>query len=276
MKAAIRRLDSKDDFTNCVQLQSLAWGLSIEDTVSEATLKAAIRHGALLLGTYQGKNLAGFCFSLPSLWQGRPAHHSHMLAVRPNLRDRGLGFLLKKAQFEHLRSRVDWITWTFDPLESRNARLNLKLGVTIRTYLRDLYGDGSECRLHQGLGTDRFIAEWNLRKGWRTQNESCPVPPAIDPAQKALESQWDNKGFYGSPKPDLTLSDPLLYLEIPSDIQKIKAVDDTAAREWRAATRISLEHYFSRGYSISKFLTWTDAESPTRRSFYLLENQPDS
>lgn len=275
MKPAVRRLESPDELAECVELQSLAWGLLPEDTVSAEILQTSIDHGALLIGAFQDEKLAGFCFSLPSLWRGAPAHHSHMLGVRPHLRDQGLGFLLKKTQFETLRSKVDWMTWTFDPLESRNARLNLKLGVTIGIYLRDLYGDGSECLLHKGLGTDRFIAEWNLKEEWKAKDEPSGKVMDIDTQTVVIKSIWDRDGYYRPIETDLTLTGPLLYLEIPADIQKIKTLDTGSAGKWRNLTRISFEHYFGIGYVIRRFRTWFDPVNGARRSFYVLEKESD-
>ncbi len=268
MKPLIRELESTIELEKCVEIQSLVWGLPVGKTVSVQILTTCLEHNSLLLGSFYGDLLTGFCFSIPSRWRGTSAHHSHMLAVLPGYQDQGTGFALKKAQFDSLRDTVEWITWTFDPLESRNARLNLKLGVSISTYVQDLYGDGGTCGLHQGLGTDRFVAEWSTGSrrppGKKESNylKSSGIP--------VLVTEWDKKGFYRPLGIDLTRHEPSLLLEIPENIQKIKNSAPGYAREWRSATRKGLGYYFGKGYTIRKFLTFTDTRPRIRRSFYIL------
>jgi predicted GNAT superfamily acetyltransferase len=107
--------------------------------------------------------LVGFCLAVPAL-RGPNVHlHSHMLAVLPEFRGRGLGRLLKLAQRREAMTRgIRWIEWTFDPLEGKNAYLNLELlGAIARRYVPNHYGI-STSPLHRGLPTDRLIAEWWL------------------------------------------------------------------------------------------------------------------
>jgi predicted GNAT superfamily acetyltransferase len=53
--------------------------------------------------------------------------------------------------------------WTFDPLEIKNAHLNIaRLGAICRRYQPDFYGPSSS-PLQGGLPTDRLYAEWWLR-----------------------------------------------------------------------------------------------------------------
>ncbi len=89
--------------------------------------------------------------------------HSHMLAVRERYRDRGLGAQLKLEQRREALSRgIRHMEWTFDPLEIKNAHLNIhKLGAIVRSYYVNFYGVSSS-RLQGGLPTDRLVAEWYL------------------------------------------------------------------------------------------------------------------
>lgn len=270
MNPLIRKLKSKAELENCVEIQSLVWGLREEETVSAGILATCLKHNALLLGSFHQEKLTGFCFSIPSRWKGEPAHHSHMLAVLPGFRDQGTGFALKKAQFDALKKSVNWITWTFDPLESRNAALNLKLGVSINTYLRELYGDGENCSLHQGLGTDRFVAEWPTSRPRQPRAEH----PAsfLSPQNSVLATEWDEAGFYRPAGIDLARQGRTLLMEIPENIQRIKEADLLCVKAWRKMTRGAAEHYFAKGYTIREFHSFTDARTGTRRSFYLLQS----
>ena len=83
-----------------------------------------------------------------------------MLGVRAEFRDCGVGRRLKLAQREDALTRgIDLIEWTFDPLEIKNAYLNIeKLGAIARRYNVDQYGS-SASPLQGGLPTDRLIAE---------------------------------------------------------------------------------------------------------------------
>src|SRR5439155_257884 len=86
-----------------------------------------------------------------------------MLAVRQGYRDSDLGYKLKLAQQERaLALRIREITWTFDPLQSKNAHLNFdKLGVVSSSYKVDFYGPETSSVLHRN-STDRLWVRWPL------------------------------------------------------------------------------------------------------------------
>ncbi len=75
----------------------------------------------------------------------------------------GLGAQLKLEQRREALSRgIRLMEWTFDPLEIKNAHLNIhKLGAIVRCYHVNFYGVSSS-RLQGGLPTDRLVAEWYL------------------------------------------------------------------------------------------------------------------
>jgi predicted GNAT superfamily acetyltransferase len=87
-----------------------------------------------------------------------------MLAVRKQYRNGGLGRRIKLFQREEaLRHGFELIEWTFDPLEIKNAYLNIeKLGAIARRYTINQYGITTS-PLQGGLPTDRLIAEWWLK-----------------------------------------------------------------------------------------------------------------
>ena len=121
-----------------------------------------------VLGAFEEEQLVGFVFGFPGLETlpdgPHPKHCSHMLGVLDSHRDSGLGFALKRAQWQMVRHQgLDHVTWTYDPLLSRNAHLNIaKLGAVCNTYLRSQYGDMRD-GLNAGLPSDRFQVDWWIR-----------------------------------------------------------------------------------------------------------------
>jgi len=87
-----------------------------------------------------------------------------MLAVKKEHRNSGLGRRMKLMQREDALARgIELIEWTFDPLEIKNAYLNIeKLGAVARRYNINQYGITSS-PLQGGLPSDRLIAEWWLK-----------------------------------------------------------------------------------------------------------------
>jgi predicted GNAT superfamily acetyltransferase len=120
--------------------------------------------GGQVLGAWAAEQLIGYALAIPGLRDGQPYFHSHMLAVAPEYRNRGVGKMLKLAQREDALARgIELIEWTFDPLEVKNAFFNIeKLGAIVRRYTPDFYG-ASTSPLHGNLPTDRLHAEWWLR-----------------------------------------------------------------------------------------------------------------
>ena len=163
----IRPFASIDEFKECVRFQEETWGKDFSERVAVAILKVSQRLGGIAAGAYDAEGgLAGFVFGMTGVQEGQIVHWSDMLAVRPELQDAGLGTRLKAYQRDELISRgVMRMHWTFDPLEAKNAHLNLnKLGAVAGEYVRDMYGQtGSP--LHRGIGTDRFVptpGRWTL------------------------------------------------------------------------------------------------------------------
>jgi len=160
----IEGLTRLEQFERCVELQVAVWGYSDGDVVPRRVFLLAERIGGQVLGAFDGEMMVGFAMALPGYREGRSYLHSHMLGVLPAYRNRGLGRRLKLAQRSDALSRgFDLMEWTFDPLEIKNAHLNLaRLGAICRRYQADFYGP-STSPLQGGLPTDRLYAEWWLR-----------------------------------------------------------------------------------------------------------------
>jgi predicted GNAT superfamily acetyltransferase len=169
----IRPCQGFEELEACVQLQIETWGYDDSDVIPRKTFLVAQSIGGQVIGAFDkeigggAKSLVGFVFSLPGIKIGlgmpRPYRHSHMLAVKPGHQNRGLGRELKLEQRREALSRgIRHIEWTFDPLEIKNAFLNInRLGAIVRNYRPDFYGVSSS-RLQGGLPTDRLVAEWWL------------------------------------------------------------------------------------------------------------------
>ena len=160
----IRALTQLWEFERCVELQIAVWGYSDGDVIPRRMFVVAERIGGQVLGAFAGGTMIGFAMGLPGYRDGAAYLHSHMLAVLPEFRNAGLGRRLKLAQREDAMARgFDLMEWTFDPLEIKNAHLNLhRLGAICRRYQADFYG-ASSSPLQGGLPTDRLYAEWWLR-----------------------------------------------------------------------------------------------------------------
>src|SRR6266568_5868697 len=178
----IRECSGFDELEACVQLQIETWGYDDSDVIPRKAFLVAQKIGGQVLGAFDTdlpgasqegspESIVGFAMSLPGVKTGAKSSdgnpqaylHSHMLAVRDHYRDRGLGAQLKLEQRREALSRgIRLIEWTFDPLEIKNAHLNIhKLGAVVRCYHVNFYGVSSS-RLQGGLPTDRLVAEWYL------------------------------------------------------------------------------------------------------------------
>jgi len=161
---AIRMCHDLDDMRTAVALQKEIWNFSDLDLVPLRLFVVAEKVGGQVIGAYAGDRMVGFALSVPGVRAGQHYLHSHMLGVHKDYRNGGLGRRIKLFQRDEAMARgFDLIEWTFDPLEIKNAWLNIeKLGAIVRRYTINQYGITSS-PLQGGLPTDRLIAEWWLK-----------------------------------------------------------------------------------------------------------------
>src|SRR5437879_8470711 len=219
----IRRAQGVEDYQKVVELEKQVWGYTDPgDLAAVPILMIANRFGgAVLVAENPAQRMIGFAMAnLGRTGEKKLFWWSHMTAVVEEYRNKGLGLLLKLRQREEaLASGIDEIRWTFDPLQALNAHFNLhKLGVTVRQYEENVYGYSSS-RLHQGLPTDRFVAEWRLR----TDRMKSP----------------ENKQ---------------VLLEIPKDFNELRRNDLAGAKAWQDRVRDACQRYFEDGYVITDFV----------------------
>jgi predicted GNAT superfamily acetyltransferase len=201
--------------------------------------------------------LIGFAYGFPSrqAFDGLEPHglHSHMLAVLPDYRRAGIGKQLKWFQRNWaLAHGFAWITWTFDPLQAKNARLNLEtLGATAVGYRIDAYGRMGGT-LNAELPTDRLLALWPLSdprvamlasggRGEPVATKTAPLVVSVTAEQLPSEV-------------DLTCDASRLRIAIPEDIGLLMTLEPDKALRWRLTLRDLFTHYLARGYRAVRFL----------------------
>lgn len=229
----IRQCTTMKEFEACIELQRRVWQFSDLDVIPLRAFVINLHSGGLTHGAFDKEDrMVGFSHALAAFDDAlKPFYYSHMLAVDAGWRDAGVGWRLKMAQREQaLRLGVSLIKWTFDPLQSRNANLNIrKLGGVIREYKVNYYGNASTSALHRGLDTDRLFVEWWLG------------------APRVLHAV---AGGEEAPREELVGE-----VEIPWDIEALKREDMAAAKESQLATRLGFLQHFSRGHYCGGFET---------------------
>jgi predicted GNAT superfamily acetyltransferase len=253
----IRELESIPDLRRAIQLEKEVWGLSDLDATPLATAIAAQAAGAFWLGAFDAAELVGIAYAFPSLHNGRTGFHSHLLAVRDPHGHRGIGYKLKIAQRERaLALGVGEITWTFDPLRSRNAHLNFaKLGVISDKYIVDFYGPQTSSPLHAN-STDRLWVTWQL--GNRRVSERLQGKDTRAEALDTLKHLEPLVRFNGDGVPVLSdasnaLSRQRIAIEIPGDMDRIERDDMPLARKWRETTRTAFHAAVRSGFVVREF-----------------------
>jgi predicted GNAT superfamily acetyltransferase len=285
----IRALTSMVEIREIEKLQKKIWSTPDLEIMPAHELHALAQNGAALFGAFDGSRPVGFVFGVLGTIQSperidqvaaaRLKMYSVIAGVLPEYQGRGVGYQLKLAQREFaLRIGIRLITWTYDPLESVNARFNVgKLGIICHRYLRHFHGDMSG--INAGLPTDRFEAEW-----WVTSNR---VEGRVVKQRRALSMEalvgggavlvngtsFDENELPVPPHVYLSgVGHNLILVEIPADFQAIKRQDFDLALRWREHSRRLFEELFQQNYVATDFVFQPDPEG-RNRSFYLLTHQ---
>ena len=256
----LRPLGLIEEYRACVALQKSTWEEDGE-TVPVSLFVAASHVGGLALGAYDAhETLLGFVFGLAGADARGALHWSHMLAVRADVRGAGIGRALKERQRAELARRgVDRIAWTFDPLQARNAHLNInRLGARVVEYVDDMYGV-TRSPLHLGIATDRLVV--------MTGPGAIPAP--VHAATKA-----DGLPIFTLPElGGAPLAEPTtaaLLVEVPWEIEEVFASDVALALRWRHATRRHFHFALEHGYSVSGLIR----DQAARRAYYHFSDAP--
>jgi len=270
MNVVIRPVETQAAYQAIEQVQRRAWGMPPIEVVPGSLLLTAQRHGGLVLGAFTpDDDLVGFAFGFVGRDEhGRVHHHSHQTAVVPAFQQRNIGYRLKLAQREHvLRQGIPLITWTFDPLQSRNAYLNIhKLGAICRTYLPDLYGTMPDA-LNAGLPSDRFEVEWYIASTHVRQRLGAPPTDSLAQLAHVPVLNPEPLAEHEHARTAALLCEEQVLLEIPGNIEAIKTANIDHAHAWRRHTRVLFEMAFAAGYTV------TDLLVAGGRSYYVLEHK---
>ena len=284
-------LETPEEMASVEELTRAVWLGNDLEVVPAHLLLAVAHNGGLVAGAIVGDRLAGFVFGFPGLEATADGlqvkHCSHELGVHPDYRNRGLGFALKRFQWQIVRGQgIRRVTWTYNPLLSGNAHLNIaKLGAVCKTYLRDAYGELRD-NLNAGLPSDRFQVDWwldsprvaarmaesprarpdlreYLSRGARLLNPPDPAGIA-EPPDEAIADRWGAV---------LESDSTTLLVEIPTDFLSLKAADPGLALAWRLGTRACFESLFGRGFTVTDFL---HEPGPPSRAVYVVRLDEDA
>lgn len=278
-------LHTPEELRSAEKLQELVWPGA--PPVPDHMLIAAGHNGGINIGAFDNGKLVGLAFGFVGIYQHddetRIKHCSHVLGVDPEYRDQGIGFLLKHAQRQVVQKQgIELVTWTYDPLESRNAYLNIhKLGAICKINRRNEYGEMADA-LNQGLPSDRFEVEWwvnsrrvKVRMGG-AERAKLTLEHYTEGDVRAINTTKLNQAGWPVPHQDQMdlIEDkfnrpPIALLEFPADFQGMKAADPELAKDWRMYTRILFELFFHNGYVITDMVT---EPGEPRRSYYVLSH----
>lgn len=279
----IRSLSTAADMALVEELQRAVWTGNETEIVPAHMLLAVAHGGGVVLGAFEADRLVGMVFGFLGVDEAHPdrvamarlKHCSHMLAVDPQARNRSIGYRLKLAQRDAIiRQGVRLATWTYDPLLSLNAHLNIRrLGAVCQTYVRDAYGDMRD-GLNAGIASDRFDVEWwvtSPRVAARVEGRRTPLDlvhfleggaQKVNPAALRPDG-WPEPAASAEP-----FQGNVLLVEIPSDFQAMRGADLGLARAWRQHSRAVFEETFRLGYLVTDFVYLKGETSP--RAYYVL------
>ena len=220
----MRELDNLQDQDFGRKIFDITWSMDAGTEITPNLLQAMVHSGSYLSGAFIDNKIVGAAFAFPAT-NGGLHLHSHMTAVLPEFRDKGVGYALKIDQWSWAKKKnYSHLSWTFDPLVRRNAKLNIvKLGVDISDYYPNFYGEMPDA-LNTGDESDRLMVSW------RTD---------ID-APKARE-------LITNPEPDDIL------IEIPEDIVAIRSKDQSESMKWRRQVRDQFLAAFEKNRKVIGF-----------------------
>ncbi|WP_301109887.1 GNAT family N-acetyltransferase [Sporosarcina sp.] len=259
----IRMIEELDDLQKVQALESIVW--SIEDTVPLSHTIATVKNGGLILGAFDQDQLVGFQYSFPG-FDGQSVYlYSHSLGIHPDYRRLGIGEQLKIAQRQvALEKGFDRIVWTYDPLETVNANLNLrKLRAVVVDYTENAYGD-MEDGMNDGIPSDRFTVEWKIREQPRNSvsTDIRQIPFLIE--------VHEEDGYLFAKNSIYRKGDQTVAVPVPANFQALKKHDLSEALIWREKTRGIFKRYLENGWVVTDLVKHPEVEESY---VYILEKR---
>jgi predicted GNAT superfamily acetyltransferase len=204
----IKELASFQDQGPARKIFDITWSMDAGTEITPNLLQAMVHSGSYLSGAFIDNKIVGAAFAFPAT-NGGLHLHSHMTAVLPEFRDKGIGYALKIDQWNWAKKKnYSHLSWTFDPLVRRNAKLNIaKLGVDISAYFPNFYGDMPDA-LNAGDESDRLMVSWQTDVDLPRARELITNPEAGD-----------------------------VLIEIPEDIVAIRSKNQSESMKWRRQVR---------------------------------------
>jgi len=256
-EVAIDLAHSEADAREAVDVLAQVWGGDDGQKPLPAELAWVFAHSGnyVSLARVDGA-VVGAAIGFRAVDDDGPHLHSHIAGVLPGHRGANVGYGLKQHQRHWaLDAGLDRITWTFDPLVSRNAYFNIvKLGADITSHHVDFYGrmdDG----INNGDESDRCVVTWHLA-GAKAALAAAGGVPSVDLAaaratggREVLRVAADG-GPALEPLGPVTPADCLL-VQLPGDIVEVRQGDPALGSAWRHALRAVLVPAFAAGLTIT-------------------------
>ena len=204
----VRELDNLQDQDFGRNIFDITWSMDAGTEITPNLLQAMVHSGSYLSGAFIDNKIVGAAYAFPAT-NGGLHLHSHMTAVLPEFRDKGVGYALKIDQWNWAKKKnYSHLSWTFDPLVRRNAKLNIaKLGVDISAYHPNFYGDMPDA-LNAGDESDRLMVSWITDIDAPKARELITKPETGD-----------------------------ILIKIPEDIVAIRSKNQSESMKWRRQVR---------------------------------------
>jgi predicted GNAT superfamily acetyltransferase len=273
MKLNLHRLSDPHTFQACVELQEVVAGHAL---VPSRLLVSVDEVGGMILGAYDAdldpQRLCGALIDLSRRDAQGPAWHTVFYGVAPDVRNRGVGSDLRLRERTEARGTgVGLITWTIDPLRSREPHIAFnKLAAIAVGYQRNRYGELADPQ-NRGLATDRLLVEWWLdapRVASVIDRGNLPhhYHVGLDRMEVVTKTRPTDNGLRRLVRFETAPHSPVILVEIPADLDEMRRIDLDLARDWRLKSRDLFESLFASGYTMTGFV------HEAGRSFHLLEH----
>lgn len=239
----IKELKTLEEMEQVQKLEAKVWGIQTIPTHQTLT---AVKNGGIVVGAFMEDQLVGFSYGFAGLKDGKSYLCSHMLGIDESYRSQQIGEKLKLAQREiAIEKGYDLMTWTYDPLETRNGYLNLtKLNGICDTYVENCYGEMQD-GFNKGLPSDRFEVHWHLTSQYVKEQQEPSEAQSVALGEIVIDTQ-------GLPTLQTVSHEnfnaPAYTLPLPRNFQVLKGASQEHAMHWRLETRKVFQAMFATGY----------------------------